>query len=137
MLLFLKNIGPMLLTLQSILLIGYPHLFVHNQTPFTKLFGRSPDNNNLHFGCLCYPWLRPYAPNKLAPRSKKCVFLGCSKLHKGYHCLDLSSGKMFISRHVVFYEQKFPFATPSDDQPGVPRSPPATIILPSPFTCHQ
>ncbi len=59
-------------------------------TPFSVLFQQPPAYDNLHsFGCLCYPWLRPYSPHKLAPRSSKCVFLGYGKLHKGYICLAL------------------------------------------------
>ena len=61
------------------------------------------------FGCLCYPNLRSYAQNKLTLRSDQCVFLGYSALHHGYRCLSLNSGKMHISRHVVFNETTFPF----------------------------
>jgi hypothetical protein len=28
--------------------------------------------------------------------------------HKGYHCLDLSTNRLIVSRHVVFYEDNFP-----------------------------
>jgi hypothetical protein len=50
------------------------------------------------------------APHKLSPRSTPCIFLGYSDHHKGYRCLDLHSNKI-ISRHVVFDETSFPFAT--------------------------
>ena len=43
-------------------------------------------------------------------RSKPCVFLGYSAQHKGIKCLDLSTGRVYISRDVVFDEIKFPFA---------------------------
>jgi hypothetical protein len=32
-------------------------------------------------------------------------------MHKGYKCLDISSGWIYISRDVVFVESIFPFAT--------------------------
>ena len=52
------------------------------ESPFQKLFGNAPNYSKLRvFGCLCYPWLKPYAPNKLHPRSRSCVFLGYSSSH--------------------------------------------------------
>jgi hypothetical protein len=51
-----------------------------------------------------------YSPHKRVPRSARCVFIGYSPKHKGYHCLDLSTNRVVISRHVVFYGDCFPFA---------------------------
>ena len=49
-------------------------------------------------------------PKQLTLRSDQCVFLAYSVLHHGYRCLSLNSGKMHISRHVVFNETTtFPF----------------------------
>ena len=49
-------------------------------------------------------------PHKLAPRSMECVLLGFPDSHKGYRCLDLSTNRIIISRHVVFDDQQFPFS---------------------------
>jgi hypothetical protein len=38
------------------------------------------------------------------------VFLGYSSHHKGYKCLDVSSGRVYISRDIVFDETVFPFS---------------------------
>jgi hypothetical protein len=38
------------------------------------------------------------------------AFLSYSNLHKGYKCLDISSGCVYISHDVVFDENIFPFA---------------------------
>lgn len=62
------------------------------------------------FGCLCYPNLSATAAHKLAPHSTPCVFLGYPSDHKGYRCLDLSTNRLIISRHVTFDETTFPVA---------------------------
>lgn len=38
------------------------------------------------------------------------MFIGYSAQHKGVKCLDVSTGRVYISRDVVFDETKFPFA---------------------------
>ena len=37
------------------------------------------------------------------------VFIGYSPQHKGVKCLDVSTGRVYISRDVVFDETVFPF----------------------------
>lgn len=61
------------------------------------------------FGCACNPHLRPYNAHKLRYRSKQCVFIWYSNLHKGYKCLHIATGQVYISRDVIFYEGVFPF----------------------------
>jgi histone deacetylase 1/2 len=76
-----------------------------------RLLHKTPDYASLRiFGCACWPNLRPYNQRKLAFRSKQCVFLGYSHMHKGVKCLDVNSGLVYISRDVVFDETVFPFA---------------------------
>jgi hypothetical protein len=38
------------------------------------------------------------------------VFLGYSNQHKGFKCLDVSTGRVYISRDVVFDETVYPFS---------------------------
>jgi hypothetical protein len=64
-------------------------------TPINTLLGAHPDYSSLRvFGCACWPNLRPYNSHKLQFRSTRCVFLGYSNMHKGFKCLDLSSGRI-------------------------------------------
>ena len=92
-----------------------PSPVVQNKSPFEKLFNLLPDCNFLKvFGCACWPHLRPHNHHKLDFRSKLCVFLGYSLNHKGYRCLHLSSGRIYIARNVVFDESQFSFATVSN-----------------------
>jgi hypothetical protein len=79
-------------------------------SPYEQIFATAPNYSKLKiFGCLCYPWLRPYSAHKLDTRSKPCVFIGYSLTQSAYYCLDPSTSKIFISRHVKFVENVFPF----------------------------
>ena len=50
---------------------------LHLSFPFDKLFESLPNYTKLRvFGCLCYPWFRPYSQHKLDSCSTPCVFLG-------------------------------------------------------------
>jgi histone deacetylase 1/2 len=89
-----------------------PSKVIQSQTPMERLFGKSGDYSLLRiFGCACWPNLRPYNKHKLEFRSKHCVFLGYSNLHKGYKCLDISTGRLYIFRDIVFDETVFLFAS--------------------------
>ena len=91
-----------------------PTPVLSQKSPFEILYNRLPDYNFMRvFGCACWPNLRPYNKNKLNFRSKTCIFIGYSLCHQGYKCLDLSTGKIYISRHVVFDETLFPYSTQS------------------------
>lgn len=83
---------------------------LNNESPFFKLFGNQPNYQKLRgFGCLCYPWVKPYNKHKLDPKSIPCVFVGYSSAQSAYYCLDPKTNKVYISRHVHFVESKFPF----------------------------
>jgi histone deacetylase 1/2 len=90
-----------------------PSPVINKQTPLFRLLGVEPNYSFLRiFGCACWPSLRKYNTHKLEFRSKACVFLGYSPMHKGYKCLDRSTGRIYISRDVVFDETVFPYSTP-------------------------
>ena len=61
---------------------------LQHKSPYEVLFNIKPDYNLLRtFGCLFYPYLRSYSPQKLSARSEQCIFLGYSSIHIGYRCL--------------------------------------------------
>jgi hypothetical protein len=87
---------------------------IQTACPHLALFGSAPSYEHLHvFGCTCYPNTTATVPHKLSPCSTRCVFLGYSADHKAYHCLDLSTNRLIVSRHVVFDEGNFPLAASS------------------------
>jgi histone deacetylase 1/2 len=89
-----------------------PSRVINDQSPYEHLFGHPPDYSFIRtFGCAVWPHLRPYNSKKLEFRSKKCVFIGYSNMHKGFKCLDPSNGRVYISRDVIFDEQVFLFAS--------------------------
>ncbi|KAK0608672.1 hypothetical protein LWI29_034169 [Acer saccharum] len=89
-----------------------PTKVLHNSSPYSVIFNTDPNYCKLRvFGCLCYPWLRPYTSHKLEPRSKPCALVGYSNTHNAYLCLDSHTNRVYVSRHVVFVESEFPFAS--------------------------
>jgi hypothetical protein len=102
-----------------------PTRTLNNASPLFRLFNEQPDYSFLRsFGSACWPNLRPYNNRKLSFRSRQCVFIGYSYMHKGYKCLDKSTGRIYISRDVVFDESVYPFTTDSDSV-SAPVSPPS------------
>lgn len=64
-------------------------------------------------------------------RSTPCVFLGYSPLHHGYRCLDPTTDRVYIARHVRFNEENFPF-TPSPTPLPIENEPPYFSSFPQP-----
>ena len=118
-----------------------PSQVLNHASPYFTLFHKEPDYRFLKvFGCLCYPFIRPYNNHKLQYRSVQCTFLGYSFNHKGYLCLDSATGRVYTTPHVVFDEHKFPLATTSPSKNDISDMvfPPAIITtsIPSP-TCSS
>ena len=75
-----------------------PSPLLDGKTPYELLFGKQPDYSMLlTFGCLCFPHLKDYSPNKLSPKYASCIFLGYSTLHKGFQCLDRMTHRVYVS----------------------------------------
>ncbi|CAA7028521.1 unnamed protein product [Microthlaspi erraticum] len=111
-----------------------PSSAIDNQVPYTKLFQKEARCQHLRtFGCLCYPNLLPMTPHKLAPRSTPCVLLGYPTDHRGDRCLEISTQRIILSRHVTFDESVFPFGAKHIVSETAPLVPPLSILrLPAP-----
>jgi histone deacetylase 1/2 len=60
-------------------------------------------------------------------RSKNCIFIGYNLDHHEYKCLDLATGKVYVSCHVVFDENHFPYKSP-DHQPSICPDTPSIVV---------
>lgn len=111
---------------------------------FLLEYGHKPDYSKFKvFGCLCYPFLRPYNKHKLEYRSAGGVFLGYSNHHKGYKIL-LPNGKVVISRDVLFDESIFPYSRTKEStlpssttQPTLPPAVPTSQVVAETFYTPQ
>ncbi|KAJ9560958.1 hypothetical protein OSB04_006118 [Centaurea solstitialis] len=115
--------GPDEISLGDVYLINrFPTSILSHKSPFECLFGQSPNYSKLKpFGCLCYPWLRPYTTSKLQPGSSPCLFLGYSSSKSTYKCYDPTTCRLYHSRHVEFIANHFPSLRLS-----------STFVLPTP-----
>nr|GEX64094.1 putative polyprotein [Tanacetum cinerariifolium] len=96
-----------------------------NKSPFEHIFKRSSDYSFLRvFGCLCFPYLYLYNRYKMGFRSTPCVFLGYSPSHRAYRCLDISTERLYITRHVRFNKAQFPFDIPKTASPPLSKASP-------------
>jgi hypothetical protein len=108
-----------------------PSRTIQYDSPLHKLLGKTPDYTMLRvFGCPCWPNMRPYNQRKLNFRTKRCTFIGYSSAHKGYKCLDDTTGRVYISRDVVFDESIFHFVEQALENPEDPQDSHHPVILP-------
>lgn len=89
-----------------------PSPVIGNKTPYEKLTGKQPEYESLKtFGCLCYVSTSTKNRLKFDPRDRACIFLGYPTGYKSYKLLDIETHSVSISRHVLFHEEIFPFAS--------------------------
>ncbi|XP_010552807.1 PREDICTED: uncharacterized protein LOC104823078 [Tarenaya hassleriana] len=87
-----------------------PTKLMSERSPFDVLYGKSPAYHHLRtVGCLCYSHNKDTHGDKFASRSVRCVFVGYPAGKKGWRLYDLDTRRFFVSRDVVFFEDKFPF----------------------------
>lgn len=107
---------PQSLWLEALLTAAYlinrlPTRPLQNHNPYHILYQQPAKYNHIKiFGYMCKPWLRPYHTTKLSPLSTPCIFTGYASAQKGYRCLDPQTDKIYVSRHVIFNENIFPYS---------------------------
>ena len=112
-------------TMAAYLINRLPTPNLNMQSPYFTLHKQHHNIRRLHsFGCLCFPWLKPYTHHKLQPKSIPCIFIGYSPSQYAYQCLDPKTNKIYTSRHVVFHDNQFPYPTLTQIAPAV--NPPTT-----------
>src|SRR3989337_4068091 len=75
-------------------------------TPYELWFGKKPKLSFLKvWGCDAY--VKRFQPDKLEPKSEKCVFIGYPKETIGYTFYHRSEGKIFVAKYGSFLEKEF------------------------------
>jgi hypothetical protein len=75
-------------------------------TPYELWFGKKPKLSFLKvWGCDTY--VKRLQPDKLEPKSEKCVFIGYPKETIGYTFYHRSEGKIFVAKNGSFLEKEF------------------------------
>src|SRR4030065_968720 len=74
--------------------------------PYELWFSKKPKLSFLKvWGCDAY--VKKLQPDKLEPKSKKCVFIGYPKETVGYIFYHRSEGKIFVAKNGSFLEKEF------------------------------
>nr|CAN67123.1 hypothetical protein VITISV_040164 [Vitis vinifera] len=95
-----------------------PSFVLHDQIPHSLLFPDQP----LYFlpprvfGCTCFVHILTPKQDKLSAKATKCIFLGYSRLQKGYRCYFSETHHYFLSTDVTFFEDS-PFFSTSESLP--------------------
>ena len=75
-------------------------------SPYELWFGKKPKLSFLKvWGCDAY--VKKLQPDKLEPKSEKCVFIGYPKETIGYTFYHRSKGKVFVAKIGSFLEKEF------------------------------
>ena len=75
-------------------------------TPYELWFGKKPKLSFLKVWD-CDAYVKKFQPDKLKPKSEKCVFIEYPKLTIVYTLYHRSEGKLFIAKNESFLEKEF------------------------------
>jgi len=85
---------------------------LHDKSQYEVLFAKDPNYGFLKsFRCACFLLFVATFADKLSPRFVPCLFLGYATHYKGYLRLDRISNCVYISYHVYFHKNEFPFSS--------------------------
>ena len=106
-----------------------PSSVLQHLSPHSILFPGQPSYplSTRVFECTCFVHNHTPGKDKLYPKSIKCVFLGYSRLYKGYKCHDPTTNKYFISADVTFFETS-PYFSPTIYQMNIIEALPSPIL---------
>ncbi|RVW59218.1 hypothetical protein CK203_111092 [Vitis vinifera] len=121
-----------------------PSSVLHDQIPHSLIFPDQP----LYFlpprvfGCTCFVHILTPGQDKLSAKAMKCLFLGYSRLQKGYRCYSLETHRYFISTDVTLFEDSPFFSTTSEFLPvsevlPIPIVSPPNACLPRPLQVYH
>ena len=109
-----------------------PTSVLHDQIPHSILLPTQPlfYLPPRVFGCICFVHILTLGQDKLSAKATKCVFLGYSRLQRGYRCYSADTNRYFISTDVIFFEDSsfFSYAV----CPSAPNVLSIPLVLPSP-----
>ena len=83
-----------------------PSSMLHDQIPHSLIFLDQP----LYFlpprvfGCTCFVHILTPGQDKHFAKATKCIFLGYSRLQKGYRCYSPETHRYFLYANVTFFE---------------------------------
>ncbi|KAG2406196.1 Retrovirus-related Pol polyprotein from transposon RE1 Retro element 1 [Vigna angularis] len=98
-----------------------PSSSLNNKIPHSVIF---PNDTLYHvslrvFGCMCFVHNVSPGLDKLSAKAIKCVFLGYSRLQKGYRCYSPSTKRYYMSADVTFFEDTPFFSSSMEDRSSV------------------
>ena len=73
-------------------------------TPYELWFGKKPKLSFLKVWT-CDAYVKKFQPDKLEPKSEKCVFIEYPKVTIGYTFYHISEGKIFVAKNGSFLEE--------------------------------
>ena len=90
-----------------------PSSVLHDQIPHSILLPTQPlfYFPPRVFGCVCFVHILTPRQDKLFAKATKCVFLGYSRLQRGYRCYSHDTNRYFISADVTFFEDSSFFSS--------------------------